>query len=217
MQTREQVLLGSLLIGVSLLALPFMVIMPEWQGAEKSGKAIKQQEQLLASTKKSITKMRVDIARIKKLAVVPLDVNVRPVEGGKVQQAVKAMLDDVITLARHYDNELVTLTPFNAMPPPKVNKPKRRNRRGAAPEPEVEEKPKVALPTVQKFGYDLSLRGTYPDIEEFVAVLSTHPELIEMQSIQFENAGGQTREKPENTNINNKPMTATLKLVLYLD
>ncbi len=221
MQVREQLLLGVVLLGAGLFALPFMVIMPEWQGAEKDNRTIKQNEQLTTTTDAAISKLRLEIARIKKLAVVPAEVNVRKIEGGKTQEAVKAMLDDIITLARHYNNELVTLTPFNAMPvkaaPVAQSSGRRRRRRGPAPEPE-KEKAAPPPPTAQKFGYNMTIRGTYPDIEEFVAVLSTHPELIEMQTLNFENEGSHTREGLEQGSNNNAmPMSATIKLVLYLD
>jgi hypothetical protein len=215
MQPREKLLLGGLLLGVGLYALPMFVIMPMWADMNKQQATIQAEEQKLPGLEANNTRLSVEIARLKKLETVPTGVNVRKIEGGNPQASVKAMLDDLVTLAKHYGNDLIALTPFAIARPPAPEPESGSKKAGDQPAEPVPVQAQV--PATRSFGYTFALRGTYKAIEQYVNVLSTHPELVEIQSITYQNEGGQHREQLTAGQLpTTKPIRAELKLVLYL-
>lgn len=215
MKSSERLLIGVVLCMLGMYIVPVFLVMPTWNSVTQTQQTITTTEEQIPVVDTDIARLNAEISRLRKLDNVPEHIKVRKAEGNKTQQEVKAMLDDLVTLANHYNNDLITLQPFNVTPPapptPPATDPAPGGEEAAtAPEP-------APVPATQAFGYDITIRGTYPAIEQFIAVLSTHPELVEIQSITFQNEGGQLREQVINGELpTNKPMRASLKLVLYL-
>lgn len=214
MQPREQIMVGGLLLVVGAYITPTMVVGPMMAELDGHHQAIAENEAKVPALTAANTRLTAKIARLKKLETVPSGVNIRKKGAAGNQAAIKAMLDDLVTLANHYKNELITLTPFSLSDDPSGRPPQAATNNAAAPpEPTANE----AVPTTQSFGYVFTLRGTYAAIEKYINVLSTHPDLLEIQQITYENEGGQHREQLTlGTLPTNKPIRAQLRLVLYL-
>ena len=80
--------------------------------------------------------------------------------------------------------------------------------------------PKPLSPGLQGYGYDLVVRGSYSNIQSFLASLNKNKELIEVSNILIENEAGSERQDTDGIKSDfSRPikLTTRLKLILLPD
>jgi len=173
------------------------------------------------------------VARLQEVKALPEGVQIRTVAEADVNATVKDLLDDVVLLAGHLGNDLISLEPSKAgakgtkMPEaaaaekPLTAKEKRaakaKAESGTTDAGAEVEAAKPKRVEAKSYDYTVTVRGTYSAIQALLDALANHPDLIEVKLLELTNEGGNDREQILLGTLKvNKPMRATLQLSLWL-
>jgi len=229
----QQFLMAVVLLLVGVVVLPMQVVMPLWGDIQEKQGVIGEKKSSIETLTQSIQSLQAQVARLQEVKALPEGVQIRTVAEADVNATVKDLLDDVVLLAGHLGNDLVSLEPAKAgkkqtkMPEgdgakPLTAKEKRAARAKAEAGNVTEEgadananKPKRV--EAKSYDYTVTIRGTYAAIQGLLNALANHPDLIEVKLLELTNEGGNDREQILLGNLKvNKPMRATLQLSLWL-
>ncbi|MBX2860159.1 MAG: hypothetical protein KTR14_02920 [Vampirovibrio sp.] len=177
----------------------------------KQGKvgALKDEVALLTAQKEGAEK---DLERYKQKVELPEGITIRRFEPNKLEEHLKVILDNIVDIADGSGNQVMALEKQDNLvfsvptPPSEAGKP---------PE-EQEAPPPIEL---KGFQYDMTVRGTYSSLVDFIAAVSREKELVEMATIRVENEAGPNRTDAVKGQVDVgllKPVKMDLRLKLYL-
>lgn len=247
MKRNEKIMIGGgmILIGLAVFGMYGMSMWEEFSNNIVTADTLKQEIQVLEQTQQGV-QTRID--NLKKGVDLPDNVTIREYTPETRDAVIKLVVDQVVHKATENGNTLISLTPTAVEPiiPAETEEentsaagvnPNDPNALaaldnadlGAAPvDPAATGAPVITIgetekgppkPTLETFGYELAVRGTYDSIQAFLKSLANNRELMEMLSIKIENEAGVSRVTADATSTPFDPsrpikLTATIRLVL---
>ncbi len=213
---REKYLIGGLLVALGVGGVGLGLIMPTFEAIMTKMGQVQQAEDLVVTQEAQVHQLNQQIRDLKRLKELPEGLVVREYSPDTLQENIKIMIDQIVRLSTTSGNELIALEPWAAPPlvQPSDPEPEGKGKTGAG-EQQVPEKPPA--PSLQSFGYALTVRGNYDNIVNFLGALDSHSELIEVNSIDIENESGEDRSTaPAGPTNPFKPIRLRANMILFL-
>jgi hypothetical protein len=219
MKQSEKTLVGLMLI-VAGAAIVGLVGLPQWDTFSNNQTQVTSLNDELKSLDAQKVSLTAEIGQLEKNSIIPKDVEVQVYTDKNREQIIKSMLDHVVGLATQQTGNLfISLAPSDeskntpAPPPPPT--------KGAADTAQTAanaggEPPVAPSPVLNKFSYELSVRGTYSSIQNFLKEMAKQKALMEIASMRLENEQGTTTVSADSPADPFHPikMTATIRLAL---
>lgn len=214
MKQSEKTLIGLMLVvgGIALVAL---VGLPQWDAFSSNQSQVTSINDEIKALEAQKTILNAEISQLEKNSAIPQDVEVHVYTEKNRERIIKGMLDRVVNLATQAGNLFISLAPLDdksSVPvPPEPKEAKPAANAGSA----NEEVPTPPPPVLSQFSYELSIRGTYTSVQNFLRAMAEQKALVEIATIKLENEQGETRTADNHPDpFHPIRMTATIRLAL---
>lgn len=214
MKKREKILVfgGSLVLAGYFIMTALIPLFAETNEANAKKQTLETQ---ISATKGSITQLQTDIDFYKQKLAEPLEVNIQRYSYGKRGEAAKQLVSKLLDAMEATGAQLISLVPFSAQAPTvTVKEPTSEpGAEGKTPgEPTEPAEPAAAAPgnlenevlegdagnlglPVAADGFTFQARGSFQEIQSFLAAVKNNPEAVEIESVTLKNEAGPIREE----------------------
>lgn len=218
MKRSETTLVGLMLIAGSV-ALVSLVGLPKWDEFSTAQSQITALNDELKSMDARKNSLNAEIAQLEKNSIIPPDLEIETYTDKNREQIIKKMLDQIVNLATDAGNLFISLAPSDDKPasaPQPQTTAAKDGKQGAASSGNAEEAEGPPPPVLNQFSYELSVRGTYASLQNFLKSVAAQKALVEISAIKLEN---ESASVASGNGIEADPfhpirMTATVRLAL---
>ncbi len=210
LKKREKILIGVMLLAGGIFTLAYFA-WPQWEAVSTNQTKLSDTKTATEGLLTQKQALQTEVDRLKKEKNLPLDVVIRRYTPTTRQAVVKEILDEVVNYAAESNNKLISLEPYNATPIVTASqeeedakndkeKSKNKSKKGSSSSKNSEDNPDEPKPSpLTVVGYEMSIRGTYDSIQNFLARMEDHKDLIEVSSIDLLNEAGPARKSTTKT------------------
>jgi hypothetical protein len=205
----EKNLIGIMMI-VGGLGLVGLVGLPQWDQYQANNFQMFELQSKLQEAQASKENLTTRIQLLEQ-RIAPPDVEIRKYTSADKERQIKEILDDVVRTATRTSNKFISLEPKEVPPVIPPPPPPENNNQQASNNSEPAPPPPALLDT---FGYELSIRGTYDSVQNFLRAMDQNKELMELSSIVVEN---ETATADQHDDVDYSApirLTAVLRLVM---
>jgi len=211
MKRSETILVGAVLI-VGGLGLFAGVGLQQWDKIGEANTQLGDLNNQITALEAQQTGFQAQITALENNTKQPVSVNVRKFNAQNREEVLKAILDEVLRTASGTGNNFISLVPGPPDPPPEPPA------KSTTPD-DPNKPPEPPPPVLQRFKYDLAIRGTFDSLQEFLQLMNTQKELVEVSSIMIENEAGAERAMdpgPDKVYDPFHPLKLSATLAIYL-
>ena len=199
MKSREKTLVGLMLLSGGF-ALAILVGLPQWEAFSNHQSKIAALNDELHSMETQKASLTADIEKLEKNSAIPSGIDVQVYTEKNREQIIKGMLNTVVNLATGAGNLFISLAPSETppsteAPPPAVTSGPASssgasasavsgNASASGGDTEAKAPPP---PVLNRFSYDLSVRGSYQTLQGFLRAVAQQKALMEISAIRLEN------------------------------
>lgn len=194
LKDREKLMVGGMMI-TGGLALLIGLGLPQFDAVNANLTQKGELETQIKGMEVQQQALHTEIDNLQKRNDLPKDIVIRQFTSQNREQIIKAMVDEIVNLAAHAGNKLISLEPHEVeplFPPPAPVDPKAAPVDATATDPNAAPAP-PPQPLLEAFGYTMAVRGSYNQVQDFLKSMFSNKELIEVTSIELQNENGVTR------------------------
>lgn len=230
---REKNLVGGLGVLVVFVMGWMFLLQPAWEETHKSWTQMSQAGQEIKTLQTQQGAVQKEIQQMESQLAAPNSLHIRTYKEDIFEKSLKEMIDQIVALAADNGNELISLEPYQidsaadrAKEGNTQNQRRNKKKKGPAAQAQAPTTAEETANTnryaaLMTYGYEMAIRGSYPDILKFLNSLNSHDEMIEISSITLENEGNSERALPTDASQPthqkaDKPIKLTARLKLFL-